>query len=58
MKKDTNTKSTADAAIPHSTGMQRLSEKEKQALELQEHAEHEENPERARLQKAAERKVR
>jgi len=52
-----DTKNTADAAVPHSKGMKRLAESEKQALELQERAEHETAAERERLQQAAKRKV-
>ena len=57
-KRMKDTKNTADAAVPHSEAMRRLSEEEKQALELQEQAEHETTAERERLQRAAKEKAR
>lgn len=49
----TEAKSTADSGVPHSEAMGNLSEREKKALELQEHADHETGKQRERLQRAA-----
>lgn len=52
-----HSKSTADRGVPNREAMKHLSEDEKKALELQEHAEHQTGAPREHLQRQAAQKT-